>query len=142
MSLLENALAMSLPDNAPTTLAQRLSADGPDVLAFSLRSIGYEIRQTVWLVIVVFVACVLLMCLARPAADFTTTRPKKFWLVALGASLLVFVWPYVMPLYLPLHGILQWVALILSIYYVGPERRRMGKGGGWRRRGGRGDSGW
>lgn len=50
MSLLENALAMSLPDDAPTTLAQRLSADGPDVLAFSLRSIGYEIRQTVWFV--------------------------------------------------------------------------------------------
>lgn len=142
MSLLDNALATSLPDDAPTTLAQRLSADGPDVLAFSLRSIGYEIRQTVWLVIIAFLACVLLMCLARPAADFTATRPKKFWLVALGASLLVFVWPYVMPLYLPLHGTLQWVALILAIYYVGPERRRMGKSRGWGRGGGRGDSGW
>ena len=142
MSLLENALTMSPLDDAPTSFAQRLSAGSPDVLAFSFRNIGYEIRQTVWLVIVAFVACVLLMCLARPAADFTATRPKKFWLVALGASLLVFVWPYVMPLYLPLHGILQWVALILAIYYVGPERRRMGKGGGWRRRGSRGDSGW
>ena len=108
----------------------------------NIAAVGVWLVGTVWLVIVAFVACVLLMCLARPAADFTATRPKKFWLVALGASLLVFVWPYVMPLYLPLHGILQWVALILAIYYVGPERRRMGKSRGWGRGGGRGDSGW
>ena len=124
-------------------------AGGPDVLAFSLRAVGYEIRQTIWLVVVIFVACALLMCMARPAGDFTALRPKKFWLIALGASLLVFLWPYIMPLYLPFNGILQWVALILSIYYVGPERRRMGRGGGWRRGfggggrdGGRGTSGW
>lgn len=78
MGLLENALTTSLPNDASTTLAQQLSVDDPDVLAFPFGSIGHEIWQTVWLIIIAFPACVFLMYLARPATDFTATRPKEF----------------------------------------------------------------
>lgn len=104
-----------------------------------IRTIAYDIRLLIWFVLTALVVFAFVMCVLRPARDFALARQnKKFWMILLGGGVLVMAWPYLVPLYLPFRGILQWVALIGAVYFLGPERQRMGKRSWWPRRG----SGW
>nr|WP_240611492.1 DUF2516 family protein [Actinobaculum sp. 313] len=82
-------------------------------------------------------------CLGRSAGDFTfARRSKDFWTVVLVLAVVLslsFVVPFI---YLPFRGFLSLLAIIAVVYYLGPERQRMGprRPGGERPRSNRG--GW
>lgn len=65
-------------------------------------------------------------------------QSKKFWLLVLGIGGVVYFGVRVLRFYVPFGALLSLGFLIAAVYYLGPERSRMGprwKGGG---RGGRG----
>lgn len=95
-------------------------------------SLAYQIRYALLFAMILFVLCAFIAAAVRPAGDFARAgTTKKLWLILLGGGALVVGWPYLIPLYLPFRGILQWGALFAAVYYLGPLRRRMGPRGGW-----------
>lgn len=79
----------------------------------------------------------------RPASDFAlAAQSKKFWLIALALSALVFACRLVpIGFYLPFNGLLNFAAFLAACFYLGPECQRMGPRGS---RGGprRNSGGW
>ncbi|MDP9800650.1 hypothetical protein J2S49_000726 [Arcanobacterium wilhelmae] len=66
--------------------------------------------------------------LLRPADRWwAAAQPKKFWLIWMVVSLALVVADYLYRL--PLGGILTLVIAVGIVYYIGPERQRMGR---WR----------
>lgn len=64
----------------------------------------------------------------RPSQQFrSAARSKGFWrnvLIAIAVLLVVFIWG---PLWVPFETILNFAGMIAVVYYLGPERQRMGK---------------
>ncbi len=80
----------------------------------------------------------LLDVLRRPTSDFASAaQSKAFWVVILGLGALLH-FSRLMRLWIPFGGFIGLALLIGLIYYLGPERQRMGppRGGGGFRRGG------
>lgn len=117
----------------------------PVITAAFFGEVASTIQYSIWLLIVGGLVIALLSALIRPEGDFAAARMnKRFWMIALGAGLAVYLWPYIMPIYLPFSGILHWVSIFAMVYYLGPESQRMGalfrrrgrggassKGSGW-----------
>jgi len=109
--------------------------------------LGWSLYVLINWAIALFVASLavwaLVDCLGRPAGDFTfARRSKDFWTVVLVLAVVLslsFIVPF---MYLPFRGLLSMLAIIAVVYYLGPERQRMGprRPGGERRRSNRG--GW
>ncbi len=81
--------------------------------------------------------------LARPARQFGLAgRSKNFWLAVLGIGGLLYFAVRVMRMWFPLAGWVSLGFLIAAVFYLGPERQRMGPR--WTDRGGRRQSrgGW
>ncbi|MCI7304752.1 MULTISPECIES: DUF2516 family protein [Trueperella] len=68
---------------------------------------------------------------ARPARQFAVaSQSKNFWLVILGVGALAEVatrFQYLLHLYVPFSGFIRLAFLIALVYYLGPERSKMGR---------------
>lgn len=84
---------------------------------------------TVGVLLTAFVAWALLSCLRQSSHKFTfARRTKEFWTPVLVLALLVVVIQYLVGWRLPMGGLLTCVSLYAALYYLGPERQRMGIG--------------
>lgn len=80
--------------------------------------------------------------LARPERQFGLAgRSKNFWLAVLGGGGVLYFLVRVLRFWFPLAGLVSLGFLIAAVFYLGPERQRMGprwngresrdSGGGW-----------
>ncbi|AHU90065.1 DUF2516 family protein [Trueperella pyogenes] len=72
----------------------------------------------------------------RPADQFAlASQSKNFWLILLGGGGLAYFAIHVLHVYFPMSGFVSLALLIGAVYYLGPERAKMGPR--WRGNGGR-----
>ena len=76
----------------------------------------------------------LIAAATRPAGDFALAQKSKgFWVGVLGASVLIAANGVFYTVALPFSWLLSMASIFAAIYFLGPERQRMGPR---RRRGG------
>ncbi|QOR45926.1 DUF2516 family protein [Trueperella pecoris] len=79
--------------------------------------------------------------LLRPERQFALAdKPKNFWLAVLGLGGLAYFTIRVLGFAFPLSGLVTLGLLIAAVFYLGPERAKMGRRWGGDSRGTRG--GW
>lgn len=108
--------------------------------ATSTLAVALIIRRVLGLAVAIlltaFILWALVSCLRQPEQRYTYVRkPKNFWSGVLAVSLGVVVIQYWVGWRLPFGGLLTCFALFAAVYYLGPERQRMGVDGrrsrGW-----------
>ncbi|MFP7696326.1 hypothetical protein [Trueperella sp. LYQ143] len=91
----------------------------------------------------IIVACFALAfadALTRPRSQFyNASRSQQFWVRLLGIGGLVYAALWFLPLWIPGATWISLLLIIALVYYLGPERSRLGPRGGFR--GGRGSRG-